>query len=120
MTRVRNALIVLSRFGITARAAADRDSDALLLRPARSQGKRSVASTRSGATQRSIVLRAVFGNAFLALPRFTMADSTELTKSLAASAALQAAIRLRCIRGSSKWQRVREPLSRLGASSAGG
>jgi hypothetical protein len=62
------------------------------------------------------LLRAVFGDGFLALPRFTLADATELTKSLAASTSLQGGDALAVYPWFQQVQRVREPVSRLGAS----
>jgi hypothetical protein len=49
-------------------------------------------------------------------PRFTMADATELTKSLAASATLQGGDPLAVYPWFQQVQRVREPVSRLSAS----
>ena len=62
------------------------------------------------------MLRAVFGEGFLALPRFTMADATELTTSLAGTATLQGGDALAVYPWFHQVQRVREPVSRLGAS----
>jgi hypothetical protein len=61
-------------------------------------------------------LRAVFGDAFLALPRFKLKDSTELAQSLAATSALQGGSALAVYPWFQQAQRVREPLARLGAS----
>ena len=58
----------------------------------------------------------MFGDGFLALPRFTLADPAELTKSLATSAALQGGDPLAVYPWFHQVQRVREPVSRLGAS----
>jgi hypothetical protein len=60
-------------------------------------------------------MRAVFGDAFSALPRFTVANAAELKQSLAATSALQGSA-LAVYPWFSQAQRVREPLSRLGAS----
>ncbi len=61
-------------------------------------------------------MRAVFGDAFLALPRFTLGDSTGFGQSLAATRALQGGSVLAVYPWFQQAQRVREPLSRLGAS----
>jgi hypothetical protein len=117
-TAVRDALIVASRFGISgATPLATADLAALLAQagPAAREAQRRVDVSQSATTPVE-VLRAVFGNEFLPLPRFSMADSTQLTKSLAASAALQGGDALAVYPWFQRAQRVREPLSRLGAS----
>jgi hypothetical protein len=117
-TAVRDALIVASRFGISgATPLATADLAALLAQagPAAREAQRRVEVSQRATTPLE-VLRAVFGNEFLPLPRFTMADSTQLAKSLAASTALQGGDALAVYPWFQRVQRVREPLSRLGAS----
>jgi hypothetical protein len=118
MTPVRNAIIVLSRFGIAGSAPLVLATPDALLAQAGAVAKEAqqrVERAQSAATPLDI-LRAVFGGGFLALPRFTMADATELTKSLAASASLQGGDPLAVYPWFQQVQRVREPVSRLGAS----
>ena len=62
------------------------------------------------------VLQAIFGAAFLALPHFTLADASELARSLAATGELQGGSALAVYPWFQQAQRVREPLSRLSAS----
>jgi hypothetical protein len=118
MTSVRDAIIVLSDFGIAGSAPLVLATPEALLAQAGAVAKeaqRRVDRAQSAATPLDI-LRAVFGDGFLALPRFTMADATELTKSLAASATLQGGDPLAVYPWFHQVQRVREPVSRLGAS----
>lgn len=61
-------------------------------------------------------LRNVFGNDFLALPTFAAANGTELAATLAASTTLQGGDPLACYPWFARAQRVREGVSRLGAS----
>jgi hypothetical protein len=79
------------------------------------EAQRRVERAQSAATPLDM-LRAVFGEGFLALPRFTMADATELTKSLAASTTLQGGDPLAVYPWFQRVQRVREPVSRLSTS----
>jgi len=118
MTPVRNAIVVLSRFGIAGSAPLVLATPDALLAQAGAVAKeaqRRVERAQTAATPLDM-LRAVFGDGFLALPRFTMADATELTKSLAASAMLQDGDPLAVYPWFQQVQRVREPVSRLSAS----
>jgi hypothetical protein len=118
MTPVRNALIVLSRFGIAGSAPLPAATPDALLTQAiavTKEAQRRVERAQS-VTASLDLLRAVFGDGFLALPRFTLADATELTKSLAASTSLQGGDALAVYPWFQQVQRVREPVSRLGAS----
>jgi hypothetical protein len=118
MTPVRNAIIVLSRFGIAGSGPLVlATADAILAQAAAvtKEAQRRVERSQSAATPLDM-LRAVFGDGFLALPRFTLADATDLTRSLAASASLQGGDPLAVYPWFQQVQRVREPLSRLGAS----
>jgi len=118
MTPVRKAIIVLSRFGIPGSAPLVlATADAMLAQAVAvtKEAQRRVERAQSAATPLDM-LRAVFGEGFLALPRFTMADATELTKSLAASTTLQAGDPLAVYPWFQRVQRVREPVSRLSAS----
>jgi hypothetical protein len=118
MTPVRNAIIVLSRFGIAGSAPLVLATPDALLTQAGAvtkEAQRRVERAQSAATPLDM-LRAVFGDGFLALPLFTMADATELTSSLAASATLQGGDLLAVYPWFQQVQRVREPVSRLGAS----
>ncbi|MEO8628730.1 MAG: hypothetical protein ABI612_11600, partial [Betaproteobacteria bacterium] len=118
MTPVRNAIIVLSRFGIAGSAPLPIATADALLAQAGAVAKEAQrrADLAAAATAPLDTMRAVFGDAFLALPRFTMADSTELTKSLAASTVLQNNDPLAVYPWFQQVARVREPVSRLGAS----
>ncbi|PWT73781.1 MAG: hypothetical protein C5B46_04990, partial [Proteobacteria bacterium] len=118
MTPVRNAIIVLSRFGIPGSAPLiSATADAVLAQAAAvtKEAQRRVARAQSAATPLDMI-RAVFGEGFVALPRFTMGNATELAKSLAASATLQGGDPLAVYPWFQQVQRVREPLSRFGAS----
>jgi len=118
MTPVRNAIIVLGRFGIAGSAPLPSATPEALLAQAAAVTKEAqarVERSRSAATPLDM-LRAVFGDGFLALPRFTMLDATELTKSLAASTALQGGDPLAVYPWFQQVQRVHEPVSRLSAS----
>jgi hypothetical protein len=118
MTPVRNAIVVLGRFGIAGSAPLVlADNEALLAQAGAvaKEAQRRVERSQSAATPLDM-LCAVFGDGFLALPRFTMADPTELTKSLAASTALQGGDPLAVYPWFQQVQRVREPVSRFGAS----
>jgi hypothetical protein len=115
---LRSAIIAASRFGILgASPLPAADGDALVaqgLVVAREAARR-VELAQSAATSLDI-MRAVFGGEFLALPRFTLSDSSELAQSLAATSALQGGSALAVYPWFQQAQRVREPLSRLGAS----
>lgn len=118
MTPVRNAIIVLSRFGIPGSAplvATTPEADLAQAVAVTKEAQRRVERSQGAATPLE-VLRGVFGDGFLALPRFTLADPTELTKSLSASAALQGGDPLAVYPWFQQVQRVREPVSRLSAS----
>jgi hypothetical protein len=60
--------------------------------------------------------RAIFGGDFLALPRFALADATDLQQSLAATSELQVGNPLAVYSWMQQVQRVREPIARLTAS----
>ena len=79
----------------------------------RSAAARRACAARGDAAR---MLRAIFGAGFLALPRFTLADATELPQSLAATNDLQGGDPLAVYPWFQQVQRVREPVSRLGAS----
>ncbi len=118
LTPVRNAIIVLSRFGIPGGAPlVSATPDAVLAQAVAvtKEAQRRVERAQSAATPLDL-LRAVFGDGFLALPRFALADATELTRSLGASAALQGGDALAVYPWFQQVQRVREPVSRLSAS----
>ena len=61
-------------------------------------------------------LRAVFGDDFVALPRFVLADAADLAQSLAASTVLQGGDPLAVYPWLTQVQRVREPVARFSAS----
>lgn len=61
-------------------------------------------------------LRAVFGNGFVAIPRFTAGNGAELRAALAASTVLQGGDPLAVVPWFARMQRVREGVARLGAS----
>ncbi len=118
MTPVRNAIMVLGRFGIAGSAPLPSATAEALLAQAAAVTKEAqarVERSKSAAAPLDM-LRAVFGDGFLALPRFTLADATELTKSLAASTALQGGDPLAVYTWFQRVQRVHEPVSRLSAS----
>jgi hypothetical protein len=118
LTPVRNAITVLSRFGIPGSAplvSATRDAVLAQAVAVTKEAQRRVERAQGAATPLDL-LRAVFGEGFLALPRFTLADATELTKSLGASASLQGGDALAVYPWFQQVQRVREPVSRLSAS----
>jgi len=116
--RLRSAITALSRFGIAGSAPmALADLDALLAQ-GNAVGKEA-ASRVQRAQALSLpqeVLQAVFGQAFVALPRFMPANSGELAQSLAATTALQGGDALAVHPWFQQAQRVRDPLARLGAS----
>lgn len=115
---LRNALTVLSRFGVAGSSPVQSgDRDALLAQGAAvaREAARRVELAQAASTPLD-VMRAVFGTAFLALPRFTLSDPAELAQSLAATSALQGGSALAVYPWFQQAQRVREPLSRLGAS----
>jgi hypothetical protein len=117
VTPVRNAILALSRFGIAGSAPlVAATADAVLAQAAAvtKEAQRRVERAQSAGTPLDM-LRAVFGDGFLALPRFTLADATDLTKSLAASASLQGGDALAVYPWLRQVQRVREPVSRLSA-----
>jgi len=118
MTTVSNAIIALSRFGIPGSAPLVMATPEAVLAQAvavTQEAQRRVERSQ-GATTPLDTLRSVFGDGFLALPRFTLADPTELTKSLGASASLQGGDALAVYPWFQQVQRVREPVSRLSAS----
>lgn len=118
LTPVRNAIVVLSRFGIPGSAplvAATAEAVLAQAGAVTREAQRRVARAQS-ATAPLDMMRAVFGDGFVALPRFTLANATELASSLAASATLQGGDPLAVHPWFQQVQRVREPLSRLGAS----
>ena len=115
---LRNAIAALSRFGIAGSAP---------LPGAAPEALRAQAAAVALEAQRRVdraaatlpppeLLRAVFGDGFVALPRFTLDDAGELGRSLAASTELQGGDALAVLPWLQQLQRVREPLSRLGAS----
>jgi hypothetical protein len=110
------AIEAMSGFGI-AGASPLLERDALMaqgLAVAREAARRLELAQRSATPlERS---RAVFGEGFLALPRFTLSNASELADSLAATATLQGGSALAVYPWFQQVQRVREPLSRLGAS----
>jgi hypothetical protein len=117
-TALRDAISAMSRFGIPGSAPqpfADGDTlvvqGAALAREAARRVERAQTAANAGD-----LMRAVFGDAFLALPRFTITNSAELSQSLAATEALQGGSALAVYPWFHQAQRVREPLSRLGAS----
>ncbi len=117
-TRMRDAISNLSRFGIPGSAPLPfADIDMLLsqgIALAREAAQR--IERARGVTSAADIMRAVFGEAFLVLPRFSIVNSAELTQSLAATASLQGGSALAVYPWFQQVQRVREPLSRLGAS----
>ena len=118
LTPVRNAIIVLSRFGIPGSGPLVAATPEALLAQAvavTKEAQRRVERSRDAATPLDM-LRGVFGDGFLALPRFTLADPIELTKSLGASASLQGGDPLAVYPWFQQVQRVREPVSHLSAS----
>lgn len=118
LTPVRNAIAVLSRFGVPGSAPlVAATTDALLAQAVAvtKEAQRRLERSKSATTSLE-VLRAVFGDGFLVLPRFTLADAADLTKSLAAGAALQGGDALAVYPWFQQVERVREPVSRLGAS----
>lgn len=111
------AIGTLSRFGISGSAPQPQaDLDALVVQgtavaaEAARRVERAQAATDS--TQR---LRAIFGESFVALPRFTAANGAELAQSLAAAEKLQGGTKHAVYPWFQRMQRVREPLSHLGA-----
>lgn len=115
---LRNAITAVSRFGIPGAAPLlHADFDALAAQGAVVEREAAQRIERAKtATTPLEVLRAVFGDAFLALPQFTLPNATELAQSLAATTALQGGSSLAVYSWFQQVQRVREPLSRLGAS----
>ena len=79
-----------------------------------SEAERRLARAKA-ATEPTQRLQAIFGDAFVALPRFTAANAAELAQSLAASSTLQGGTQLAVYPWFQRMQRVREPLSHLGA-----
>ena len=116
--RLRSAIAALSRFGIPGSAPiAVADLDALIAQGnavAREAASRVQRAQALSAPQE--VLKALFGEAFVALPRFTLANPGELAQSLAATAALQGGDALAVHPWFQQAQRVRDPLARLSAS----
>ncbi|MGH8666799.1 MAG: hypothetical protein ACREUX_21255 [Burkholderiales bacterium] len=116
-TPLRNAIAGLSRFGIpgsSPQPLADAEALAAQGSALASEAERRVARARAAShpTQR---LQAIFGDSFLALPRFAAANAAELAQSLAASSKLQGGTKLAVYPWFQRMQRVRESLSQLGA-----
>jgi hypothetical protein len=115
---LRSAIAGVGRFGIAGAAPLVEDElDALVaqgLAVAREAAQR-VERAQSLVAPADIV-RAVFGEGFLALPRFTLGEPGGLANSLAATSTLQGGSALAVYPWFHQVQRVREPLSRLGAS----
>ncbi|EHR72232.1 hypothetical protein BurJ1DRAFT_3424 [Burkholderiales bacterium JOSHI_001] len=112
------AIAALSRFGMAGSAPLEGAApEALLVQAAAvaQEAQRRVARAPATLAPPEL-LRAVFGEAFVALPRFTLEDPGELTRSLAASTELQGGDALAVVPWLLQLQRVREPLARLGAS----
>jgi hypothetical protein len=115
---LRDAIAVLSRFGVAGSSPLPgADGETLLAQGAAvaREGARRVELAQAASTPQD-VLRAVFGEAFLALTHFTLPDPSELEQSLAATGELQGDSALAVYPWFQQAQRVREPLSRLGAS----
>lgn len=117
-TTLREAIVGLSRFGIPGSSPLDStDPEAFMAQGAavaREAARR--VDLAKAASSPLDVLRAVFGPAFLALPQFMLPDVAELEQSLAATKVLQGGNALTVYPWFQQAQRVREPLSRLGAS----
>lgn len=115
---LRSAILGVSRFGIAGAAPlVGDDLDGLVaqgLAVAREAAQR-VERAQSLSAPADIV-RAVFGEGFLALPRFTLSEPAALAGSLAATSTLQGGSALAVYPWFQQVQRVREPLARLGAS----
>lgn len=118
MAPVRAAIATLSRFGIGGSAPLPIADGITLLAQAAAvarEAQRRVDLATAAAAPLEM-LRAVFGEGFLALPRFSIGNAKELAGSLAASAALQGDDPLAVYPWFQQVQRVREPVSRLGTS----
>jgi hypothetical protein len=116
-TSLRNAITNLGRFGIpgsSPQPAADLSDLAAQGATVASEAERRVARAKA-ATDPTQRLQAIFGDSFLALPQFTPVNASELAQSLAASATLQGGTTLAVYPWFQRMQRVREPLSHLGA-----
>jgi hypothetical protein len=108
----------LSRFGIAGSTPQPLADDETLL----VQGA-AVANEAARRVQRAKALiepaqrlRAIFGESFLPLPRFTLPPASGLAQSLAATESLQGGSALAVYPWFQQMQRVREPLARLGAA----
>lgn len=116
-TALRKAIVVLSRFGIPGSAPlALAGSDAIVAQAsavAREAASR-VERCKTAANPLAL-MRAVFGDGFLVLPRFALANAAEFARSLAATTTLQGGSALAVYPWFHQAQRVREPLSGLGA-----
>ena len=115
---LRNAIVALSRFGIAGSAplpGADAETLAAQGAAVAREAAQRIERTKTAATPAER-MRAVFGDAFVALPRFTLANASELSQSLAATSALQGGSSMAVYPWFQQLQRVREPLSRLSAS----
>jgi hypothetical protein len=119
-TALRTAIMAMSRFGIPgAVPLASADGEALLAQGfavAREATRR--ADIAAAAATAAEVMRAVFGDAFVSVPRFTLAraSASDLGSSLTATKTLQGGSDLAVYSWFQQTQRVREPLSRLSAS----
>jgi hypothetical protein len=115
---LRSAIGAMGGFGIAGSLplpSADRDSLVVQgLAVAKEAARRTELAQSAALPLES--MRAVFGSAFLALPRFTLPNASELAQSLAATSTLQGGSTLAVYPWFQQAQRVREPLSRLGAS----
>src|SRR5690606_31481264 len=112
-----NAIGTLSRFGIPGSAPQPQaDVDALAVQGAAvaAEAARRVARAQAAADSNQR-LQAIFGESFVALPRFTAANGAELAQSLAAGEKLQGGTKHAVYPWFQRMQRVREPLSHLGA-----
>jgi hypothetical protein len=118
LSPLRTAIVTLSRFGIAGSAPlVGADAEALAAQGAAVAREAAQRIERAKtATAPADLMRALFGDAFLALPRFTLTNASELAQSLAATSALQGGGNMAVYPWFQQMQRVREPLSRLSAS----
>lgn len=136
---LRTAIVTASRFGVASAVPLSATGDdaaqrAILSTQVAAIAKELQARIDQGASLRELSaadssagtrdqllnrLRAVFGGSFVVLPRFACANATELASARAATVPLQGGDPLAACTWFTRCERVREPLTQLGAALRG-
>jgi hypothetical protein len=113
---LRDHIAALDDFGVAGASELFDEGDALVAQgfAVWREGRRRLEAAARAATAQER-LRTVFGDEFVALPRFMLADAADLTQSLSASTALQGGNPLAVYPWLQQVQRVRDPIARLAA-----